>query len=69
LSIAVTAGVEYVGLDTASEVSAPLYFCAVDTEEGLLAPLYVIKGVGGPYTGGGFRNVEDPSLPEEVGKA
>jgi hypothetical protein len=65
LPVTVVEGVEY----AASEFCGPIFPCAVNTKEKLLTQSDVTKGAGGPYTGDGLWNVEEPSLPEDVGKA
>ena len=68
-SVAVTVWAACIGLITTGKVWAPTFFCTFGVEEGLMAPSGVTKGVGSPYNSDGFRNAEEPSLPEDVGKA
>jgi hypothetical protein len=63
------AGIEYEGLGSPCENSAPIFSWPSEfgTTAELLTPADGTAGAGGPYTGDGTRNVEEPSLPDEIG--
>jgi hypothetical protein len=67
----VVTGAAYKRLGTAGEYPTPVcsWPSGTETAEELLALSNVNTGEGAPYTGDGFSNVEEPSLPENVGSA